>query len=163
MFQLIHRLVPPGLHRTALRVAHGLRKRWWRLAQVQLSGCRVVARDPAGRVLLVRHSYGSRRWMLPGGGIARGEDGLTAATRELREETGCRLAEARLVELVEEPLAGTINRVHVVTGITSDQPQADGRELIDARFFAADALPDNLARGLAEALPSWLAGASADH
>ncbi len=156
MLRLIQKLIPAGLHRTALRLAHAVRKRWWRLARVRLNGCRVVARDPAGRVLLVRHSYGSGRWMLPGGGIGRGEDALIAAARELREETGCRLTGTRLVQLIEEPLAGTINRVHVVAGLTSDQPKADGRELIDAQFFAPDALPDNLAIGLAEALPGWL-------
>jgi 8-oxo-dGTP pyrophosphatase MutT (NUDIX family) len=149
-------LIPPRLHRAALRLAHAIRKRWWRLARVRLNGCRVVARDPDGRVLLVRHSYGSGRWMLPGGGITRGEDALAAAARELREETGCRMTGARLAEQIDEPLAGTINQVQVVIGLTTDQPKADGRELIDAWFFAPDALPENLANGLAEALPGWL-------
>ena len=97
------RLVPAPLHRAALRKAHALRKVWWRLRQPLLLGCRVLAFDSEGRVLLIRHSYGSGRWMLPGGGIARGEDPLAAATRELAEETGCALDAPRLFAVVDEP------------------------------------------------------------
>ncbi len=88
-------LIPAPLHRLALKLAHAVRRRWWRLFQVQLEGCRVLAIDGAGRVLLICHSYGSGQWLLPGGGIARGEAPLAAAQRELAEETGLSLATAR--------------------------------------------------------------------
>ena len=39
-----------------------------------------------GRLLLVRER-GAKHWSLPGGGMKKGEDPLTAATRELYEET----------------------------------------------------------------------------
>jgi 8-oxo-dGTP pyrophosphatase MutT (NUDIX family) len=48
-----------------------------------------VLRDAAGRVLLVRHTYGDRRaWELPGGWVGREEDPVAAARREAREELG---------------------------------------------------------------------------
>ena len=94
-------LIPAPAHRAALRLAHALRRRWWRLRGARLAGCRVLALDAAGRVLLVRHSYGSDLWMPPGGGLARGEDAVAAAVRELREETGCRLVGAHLLKSVE--------------------------------------------------------------
>lgn len=150
-------LIPPAWHRAGLRLAHALRKRWWRLRKPRLRGCRVVAIDRLGRVLLVRHSYGTRRWMLPGGGMARGEDPLATAARELLEETGCRAIGARLVTIVEEPLEGTTNAVHIVVARTEDEPRADGREIIEAHFFTPAALPDNCVPGLGDALPRWLA------
>jgi 8-oxo-dGTP pyrophosphatase MutT (NUDIX family) len=59
------------------------------LRPVRLAG-RVIAIDPANRVLLLRHD--SRRyglhWATPGGGLEDGEDFYAAAARELREETG---------------------------------------------------------------------------
>ena len=61
------RLIPAPLHRAALVVAHQVRLRWWRIRKPLLLGCRVMAFDDQGRVLLIRHSYGSGRWMLPGG------------------------------------------------------------------------------------------------
>lgn len=60
----------------------------WRLFRPRLDGVRVLAIDSTGRVLLVRHSYGTPRWMAPGGGLRPGEDPILAAGRELAEETG---------------------------------------------------------------------------
>jgi hypothetical protein len=66
-------LIPAPLHRALLRIAHRLRKRWLRLAKRATGGVTVIGLDEAGRVFLVRHSYGSGRWALPGGGLGRGE------------------------------------------------------------------------------------------
>ena len=49
----------------------------------------------AGRLLLTRYA-GSGRWSLPGGGIDHGEQPIDAVHREVHEETGLRLADARL-------------------------------------------------------------------
>jgi 8-oxo-dGTP pyrophosphatase MutT (NUDIX family) len=149
-------LIPAPLHRAGLRLAHGIRRRWWRLARVRLQGSRVLAFDPRGQLLLIRHSYGSGNWMLPGGGIARGEDPQAAALRELAEETGLALAEPRCFAVLDEPLYGTINRVHLFTGTTQGKLEIDGREIIEAAFFAPGNLPDGLSPTLARELQGWL-------
>lgn len=150
------RLIPPVLHRMSLRFAHAARKRWWRLRRPRLNGCRVLAFDGARRILLIRHSYGSGQWMPPGGGIGRGETPLAAALRELREETGCALDGAVEVAQVTESLHGAGNRVHVVAGRTDDGPVADRREVMEARFFAPDALPADMPAGLRADIPGWI-------
>jgi 8-oxo-dGTP pyrophosphatase MutT (NUDIX family) len=62
---------------------------------------RIVLADPAGRVLLFRGTDpgrpGSPFWFTPGGGVENGEDLRATAVRELREETGLRAEEDRLV------------------------------------------------------------------
>jgi ADP-ribose pyrophosphatase YjhB (NUDIX family) len=123
-----------------------------------MNGVRVLALDPDGRLLLVRHSYGPPAWMPPGGGLRRGEDPLVAGARELREETGCVLLDARLVEVRSEPLHGAANLVRIVAGWVDGAAVPDGREVVEARFFALDALPAELLRGHREALPLWVAG-----
>ena len=157
------RLIPAPLHRGLYIVAHAARRRWWRLSGARLVGCRVLAFDRHGQLLLIRHSYGSRRWMLPGGGIGAKESPIAAAMREMLEETGCRLDDARSVAMLDEPLYGTTNRVHVITGNTADQPRGDGREVIAAQFFPTDALPPDMAPALHKSLPDWIRAARAAH
>lgn len=150
------RLIPAPLHRLGLRAAHGVRRRWWRLAQVRLQGSRVLAFDARGHLLLIRHSYGSGTWMLPGGGIARREDPLDAALRELAEETGLTLADPHCFAVADEPLYGTTNRVHLFTGRAQGVLAIDGREIIEAAYFAPHSLPADLSPALARGLPGWL-------
>jgi 8-oxo-dGTP pyrophosphatase MutT (NUDIX family) len=154
-------LIPAPLHRAGLRLAHATRKVWWLVRKPQLSGCRVLVQDGAGRVLLVSHHYGSGNWMLPGGAMRRGEDPIASATRELAEEVGCRLEGAVLAMVNPEPLQGATNLVHLVAGTTPDQPVPDGREIATARWCDLADLPAPLSPGLREALPAWLRAAAA--
>lgn len=99
--------------------------------------------------------------MLPGGGVANGEEPVLAACRELAEETRCALLDPREIAVVEEPLAGATNRVHLVSGQAVGVPQGDGREIVEARFFAPDALPADLALQLQASLSDWIRTAKA--
>ncbi len=154
-------LIPPPLHRAGLRLAHAVRLRWWALRKPSFAGCRVLALDGDDRVLLVRHSYGTGKWMPPGGGVKRGEDPLIAASRELFEETGCRLGAPVLVARLEEDLRGAINTVHIVSGQATGNPLPDGRETIAARFFALHELPDHMPEKFRASLVGWITEAKA--
>lgn len=135
------RLIPTPLHRWLYRFAHALRRRWLRLRGGKIEGCSVIARDDQGRLLMVRHSYGGGGWEFPGGGVGRGENSEAAARREFREELGCGLDGLTRLGTIEEPYHGAINVVHVFAGLVEGEPRADGRELVEARFFPRDALP----------------------
>lgn len=150
------RLIPSPAFRMALRMAHRVRLQWWRVRKPRLAGCRVLAFDAGERLLLVRHSYGSGKWMPPGGGLGRGEDALVAAARELLEETACRLDKAVLLALSTEQVGHATNLVHIVGGYTSDMPCPDGREIIEARFFELHMLPENMPGRFRELLPEWV-------
>ena len=60
---------------------------WSRWTRGMTLGVRALAVDPAGRVMLVKHTY-LAGWWLPGGGVDRRETCDVAAARELFEETG---------------------------------------------------------------------------
>lgn len=150
-------LIPAPLHRRLYRVAYWARSLWWRTLRPTVHGCRIVALDRDGRVLLIRQSYGPNHWLTPGGSIARGEDPVDTAVRELTEETGCTLGEARkIVEIVERPM-GAYNVVHVVVGRASGTVRPDRREVDEADWFALDALPADISPGIAAGLPGWIA------
>lgn len=125
-------------------VAQKLRVAWRRAFQIRTRGVKaVVLRDNA--VLLIRHSYQSPdTFMLPGGGVGRGETPIAAGVREVLEETACALVDVREHGLFVSKNEGWPDHITVVIGTTADTPVADGRELLEASFFALDALPANL-------------------
>jgi 8-oxo-dGTP pyrophosphatase MutT (NUDIX family) len=137
-------LIPAPLHRALLRVAHRVRKRWRRWARRETAGVSVIGVDDTGRVLLVRHAYGSGRWSLPGGGLGRAEDPAACARREIREELGCALERVELAAQFDETLYGAPHRAFVFTARFAGEPRPDGREVIDSGWFALDALPPGL-------------------
>lgn len=67
-----------------------------------------------GRLLLVRER-GARHWSLPGGGMKKGEDAVTAATRELHEETKLTATSATYLFHYESP-----SQHHHVCGLEAE-------------------------------------------
>ena len=150
--------LPGPVHRSALKLAHGLRLVWWRVRRPELHGCNAIVVNPAGDVLLVRHSYQSPdKWTLPGGGIGRDESAEQAAVREVAEEVGCRLTDPRCIGVETAPLSGARNHIHLVVGETADSPVPDGREIVAAVFFAANALPATINAAARGRIERWLA------
>ncbi|MEL7447280.1 MAG: NUDIX domain-containing protein [Pseudomonadota bacterium] len=148
-------LIPPPLHRFLLRIAHAVRLVYWRRFKPVLSACWVIGTDIDGKLLLVRTSYGRHRWQLPGGGVKNGEDPELAARRELREETGCEPARLTSLGLMEDTVVGAPSRNYVFTAIIEDSPEADGREVVEARFFPLHSLPEPLSGKTRARLEFW--------
>ena len=112
--------------------------------------CLVENRD--GKVLLIQRGYGRERgkWSLPGGFVDQGEKSAAAAVRELREETG----------LKAEPVSTIHNgRTHpvkiVYARITGGRLKPQRREVMDARFFGYDHLPELAFGGDKIAVNKW--------
>ncbi|MEE1767145.1 MULTISPECIES: NUDIX hydrolase [unclassified Streptomyces] len=61
-----------------------------------IGGAGAGIHDAAGRVLLVKTSYGDG-WEVPGGGLDLGEDPRQAVQREVKEELGMDLTPGRLL------------------------------------------------------------------
>jgi ADP-ribose pyrophosphatase YjhB (NUDIX family) len=134
--------IPVPLGRLAYRFAYAGLLVWSHVFRPHTRGvkCIVCAGD---EVLLVRHSYGSGDWDLPGGFVRRGEAYADAARRELAEELGARGATSF------EDLGEVVQRLHgrsdTMHGIRVELPLRDvspqSFELRDARWFRRDALP----------------------
>ncbi|HEX2792759.1 MAG TPA: NUDIX hydrolase [Candidatus Paceibacterota bacterium] len=63
---------------------------YWKVRTPAAEGAKVlIACD--GRYFLMRETYGSQRWTLPGGRTRRGEDPIETARRRVKEEAGIEL------------------------------------------------------------------------
>ncbi|MGY6551348.1 MAG: NUDIX domain-containing protein [Erythrobacter sp.] len=148
-------LLPAALHRALLPLAHSVRHHWRRWRKAPIAGVNVIITNRAGEVLLLRHSYGADVWALPGGGMGRGEDPQAAARREMREELDLALGTLERLAVIEEVISGSPHTAHLFAATTDAAPRPDGREIIEARFFAANDLPRQLGRTTAARLALW--------
>ncbi|MEP0393021.1 MAG: NUDIX domain-containing protein [Erythrobacter sp.] len=150
-------VLPASLHRRLLQVAHRVRHRWRKWRKSPISGISVILTNEAGEVMLLKHSYGPKAWGLPGGGKSAGEDPQDCARRELYEEIGLKVDALQPLGVLEETLSGSPHRSHLFTAVVTDKPKPDGREILEARFFAADALPELLIRNVPKRMAIWQA------
>lgn len=139
-----------------LPAADAARRAWWRWRRPLVLGVLGILVDDRRRVLLVRNSY-RPGWHLPGGGLNRRERWSDALRREVGEEVGLKITDpGRLLGIYFGLDAGASHHVavYVVEGWTGD-PAIDGFEIIDAGFFALEALPRDLSAGVRRRLDEW--------
>lgn len=108
---------------------------WWRLRPLAHRGA-LVAIEFDGKLLLIRNSY-RRGWAFPGGGVEPGETSRAAASRELREELGLRVAIDGAPIVVTGAWEGRPDTVDIFDLAVSAAPdlRLDYREVIEARFI----------------------------
>lgn len=129
---------------------------WWRITKPTVIGVRGIITDEQGRVLLVRHNYGKRSWIFPGGGLKGGEAADVALIREMSEETGLEVEIVRLVGVYLSYLAYKRDHVFVFECRQSGGALRQvGGEIAEADWFPAEALPEPLAPGMRNTLTDW--------
>lgn len=141
--------LPDGLGPAVWRSLSG--RVQWRLLWLRhpqfVVGLTGAVHDEAGRVLLLRHRWWKDcPWGTPSGYLERSETLEAAFAREVREETGLQLAEVRVVRVS----AGLRLRIEVdlVARVApgSGPIRLQHSEILEAGWFALDALPDGLRR-----------------
>ncbi|MBG0818690.1 NUDIX domain-containing protein [Planomonospora sp. ID82291] len=116
----------------------------WLIHAKFMCGITAVVRTDDGQVLLLRHRLwpADRQWGFPTGYANKGETHEDTIAREVREETGLTVKAGRLLKVN----SGYKLRIEIfyeavlVGGL--DTLALDGKEVIEARLFAPDALPE---------------------
>lgn len=125
-------------------------------------GIAAVARSSDGRVLLVRRAD-TGTWALPGGTLEWGEELADALPREIEEETGATYVRfERVTGVYSKPERDV--RFHAVTvcvAIEVAEPVKGPKnplEIREAKLFAVDDVPAELANGMRDMFDDALRG-----
>jgi 8-oxo-dGTP pyrophosphatase MutT (NUDIX family) len=125
----------------------GLRT-YLRLSRGKTLGVRVAIFDSSGAVMLVKQSY-SPGWILPGGGVEKGELLIPSAVREIQEEAGI-VAEGPLVLhgifSNEQKFPGDFVCLYVLRRFRREAWKPD-HEILEAQFFPIAQLPADITEG----------------
>ncbi len=138
------RIVSPALH-VYHRAAKLARTGRWPLT----IGVRIIVRDEAAQVLLVRHTY-APGWHFPGGAVDKREAAVDAAVRELREEALIEaIAPPRLVGIYLSLTQKKSDHIlfYEAGAWRPTQGKARVLEIAETGFFPAYALPEGTTGG----------------
>ncbi len=138
--------LPVPIRRAGYRVAYWLLRAYWFVFRPRVSGVKCLLTD-GDRVLLVRHTYGDRRWDLPGGTMRRGEQPIAAARREMSEELGLEVDDWEALGEFSSYFYYHHDRLFCFRAELADPTiDLDLGELAAATWFPRDRLPSPLAR-----------------
>lgn len=114
-------------------------------------GAAALVTDSDRRVLLVwRHRFiaGTWAWELPAGGVNPGEHPISAAVREVREETGWLVRDARLVWSLTRLPERSDHRGHLIHAHpVTQEGTADPDEATEIHWWPPDQLGNLIASG----------------
>ncbi|RKS69088.1 ADP-ribose pyrophosphatase YjhB (NUDIX family) [Actinomadura pelletieri DSM 43383] len=121
----------------------------WRLARLRHRTFLVYAggivRDDDGRVLLLRHRLwpAYRAWGLPGGYVDAGERLEDGVAREVREETSLEVKVGGPPAAVASGFRHRIETYYEAR-VTGGHLDLDAAEILEARWYALDDLPNEM-------------------
>ena len=117
---------------------------YWFIRRPKTKGSCIIV-ESNNSVLLVRHTYGRRNlWFFPGGGIKKNEGALSAAKRELKEETGLNLDLKFIGEASGKENWRQVTDSYYIGYSKDKQLVKDNREIADFRWWPKNHLPPNL-------------------
>jgi len=117
----------------------------------------ILSNKEKTEILLVYRKNEPIGWALPGGFVDKGEDLETAVKRELMEETGCGMIEAKCFGFADAPDRDPRghNITVLFTGIRTGEPKAaDDAE--QAVIFNVNKLPQNIVFDHEGIIDAWI-------
>ncbi len=115
---------------------------YWCILKPKTFGVKVIV-EYNNQLLLIRNSYGHKRWTFPGGKIEKGEKPIEAARREVLEETGLDLSDLRYVGEIVSTEEGNIDHISIFYGLAKNSKTVFCEfEIEEGGWFFKDMLPE---------------------
>jgi 8-oxo-dGTP pyrophosphatase MutT (NUDIX family) len=122
-------------------VAYAGLRGYWFIKRPHTSGVKCLLTD-GGLVLLVKHTYGSRAWELPGGAVKSGEAPAATARREMQEELGLDVDSWQPLGQIELAIDHRRDVIHCfLAEVHAPTLTLDLGELSEAQWFDRAQLP----------------------
>ena len=132
---------------TLLRIAHQVRRLYWKIVRPVTVGVRAVLLRDEDEVLLVRHTY-TDQWYLPGGGVKRGETITEALSRELNSELGlAKFDLEKILGIYTNLWEAKVDYIVVLVVRSTETMSQHDHEIEEVRYWRIDALPDATSPG----------------
>jgi 8-oxo-dGTP pyrophosphatase MutT (NUDIX family) len=133
------------------KTVHPFRKWYWSRYGKNLTNARIVLfSSDFKKVLLVQSAY-TGVWVLPGGGVDKGETPESACIRELLEESGLVVSEKDLwrIGVYFRKRGNFLQHVHIFTSslYQGELKSVLSVELSTIYFFSVDELPKEIEKG----------------
>jgi len=118
-----------------------VKRLYWRVWKPERVGVKSFIFN-GNKLLLVRLGYAHKGWVLPGGGVDRGEVPAAAAAREVYEESGIAVIDMEFVGTTRHSGGDKKLTLHFFYGTTNHEDiTIDDEEITAAGWFPLDALP----------------------
>ena len=109
---------------------------------LQKDRVRVIVYRDDGDILLVKNRFSRQKWALPGGGVKHNESYEQAAAREVLEEIGLKIHNLRYLGKANSHESYAKFSVRVFAAHTSDCDIKCNFEIMEARWFNMNYLPE---------------------
>lgn len=118
-----------------------IQKLYWFIFRPKVLGVKCVIENN-GKFLLVKINYGHHRWIIPGGGVDKGESSVEAAIRETKEEVGLDVKDLVYIGSYESNKEYKQNTVEIFL-CKSDtlETKVDPIEIEEAKWFTRSEFP----------------------
>lgn len=125
---------------------------YWKVFRPKTQGTKVILRCD-DEILLVKNTYGTRKWSLPGGGLIGDETATECARRETFEEVGVKVGRLTPHGSFYYNGMGKRDTIWVFsTTVPTKQFERQSEEISAAQWFPLTKLPENGSVVLRESL-----------
>ena len=137
-----------SVFRFLYKVALPFRRLYWFIARPETCGAKCIIIHNK-KVLMIRNTYGHKRWNFPGGGKKKYETFEQAAIREAYEEVGVQIKNPHFLFEYYQALEYKHDSVQCFYAFSeTDTFKIDQLEILEAKWFSLTEIPENRARSV---------------